>query len=163
MKKRAISEIFATILLAITIIILMAVIWNFSGNQPSSKSDGNSQLFNADIQSAEFYQSGIIFSGGNPAQSQPEETIEITIQRLDNENPVKGIRFIFEDSEKIIYSYDDYNDPPNDAQMRIYSIKNKDIKSLGTFQGKIVSISFILENGQISDALDQSEIYSKNP
>ena len=95
---------------------------------------------------------------GGGESSEPLENLQLAVRRLDNEENVSGVRFIFEDNLGRSYSYDVY-DPPNDAGIaKIYEISSEDsgINDFSTIQK--VSVRFLYGNKKTTGILDEAEI-----
>lgn len=157
-RKHAQAGIIAAVLLILIVIAVAAVIASFAFN--FNKQNSSETLpglnYNAKIDSIDL-QDSLASLPPLPGQPSSGQMLAITITRIDNEEEVKGIRFILEDNNGNSYSYD-INDPPEETGLpKTYYIDSLDV-GIDLSEITKVSISFILKNNKSTNLLDEKEI-----
>ena len=155
MKKGA-SDLISTVLLISVAIIIAVMIMNFSKGflkKQNVQTDMISSNPDAELYILSDLASLSLFGNGD------EEELTLGVRRLDNQGDVKGVRFIFEDDKGNIYSYDDYENPPNEAGIvKQYSLTLEDIKVTDFSDIKKISVSFLYGENEATGILDEKEI-----
>lgn len=153
MEKKGLSEVIATTLLILMVVVIGISIYsyssNFLGNQKKGLSSALNPNFAVSIDDIVINPTGILAT--LPASlSEPveEQEIVITITRTDNEDKeIKGIRFIFTNKLENNNIYD-VMDPPAEAGIpKSYKITNTQLNLVSFSDAEKVSLVFILTEG----------------
>ena len=149
MKKRAQSQAVSVTLMIFIVIVVAGIVWNFSYDYVKSKT--------AETQGQSFYYDAELYLLSELATGEASNEFQLGVKRIDNEQNITGVRFIFE-GKGISNTYDDYDNPPNNAGIiESYVLSKEDI---GMEFSKVTKISLILlyGNKKPTKVLDEIEI-----
>lgn len=139
-------------LLIFIVIVIAGIVWSFSQNyvkEKKAETQGFSFYYNA-----EFYLLSELATG--PIKSEIE-TIQLGVKRIDNEQNITGVRFIFE-GKGISNSYDNYENLPNSAGViEVYELTSEDI-GMEISEIKRISLMLLYGNKKATEILDEIDI-----
>jgi len=146
-NKKAISPIISVALSIVIVIAIAGIILVFSRNFVKDKKV-ETQGFSG------YYDAKLYILNGDSSS----DTLQLGVERLDNEGHISGARFIFE-GEGISYSYDDVVNPPNDVGIvEVYDV-NAGYIGLSDFSDiQKISIRLLYGNKRATNILDYREI-----
>ncbi len=160
MKKKGLSDVIATVLLVLLVMVLGVTVFSFSKDlfeNQKQETEGLSFYYDAKIRDVRIFESGGLASAPGTDSILPVEIIEIAVERTDNEGKVVGIKFIFDEGGKS-YSYDSYDPLNNAGVVKIYKIGNEDLGIEDFSKIKKVSISLLYGKGKPTKILDETQV-----
>ncbi len=153
-NKKAVSQIISVVFLIFIIIVLAGIILSFSKGfikKQRERAGGFPFYYGAQLH--------VLTGSAISEPMKPLENLQLAVRRLDNQENVTGVRFIFEDNLGNTYSYDVYENLPNNAGIaEVYEINAEDsgIDDFSTIQK--VSVRFLYGNKKATGILDEAEI-----
>ena len=149
--------IVSAVLLILVVVIIGAVIQNFSHRtleKYKSESEGFSFYYDAELYVLSELATLPPSGGGENLNN-----LELGVRRVDNEEDVKGIRFIFEDNSGNFHSYDIYDNPPNNAGIiESYNITSENSGITDFSKIEKISVRLLYGNDKATEVLDVIEI-----
>ena len=153
-SKRSQSHVVSVTLMIFIVIVVAGIVWNFSYDYVKSKTaetQGQSFYYDAELYVLEDLAS-LQGSGGEEL-----ETFQLGVKKIDNEQNITGVRFIFE-GKGISNSYDDYNTIPNNAGIiEVYTLTSEDI-GMEISEIKKISLMLLYGNNKATEILDEVDI-----
>ena len=152
-SKKAISPIISAVLLISIVLILASIILNFSINYiENQKEDTEGFSYNYDARLNVLME----LASSSLSGLGDDEVLILGVRRVDNGNDVLGLRFNFKDNQGNSYSYDDYQNPPNNAgQIYSYEINLEEIEISAWGNINKISVHFLYGNNKATDVLDE--------
>jgi len=156
MKKRKSQSTVVSVTLMIFIVIVIAgIVWNFSYSYVRKKT--------AETQGQSFYYDAELYLLSELATLQGpsgEELgiLQLGVKRIDNEQDIKGVRFIFENDHGGSDTYEDYETIPNNAGIiESYYINSTEI-GINFSQTTKISLMLLYGNDKATEVLDEIEV-----
>ena len=155
MKKsnKAQSTVVSVTLMIFIVIVVGGIIWTFSYNFFDKKK--------GETQGQSFYYKGELYVLSELASFRGPgggalEIFQLGVKRIDNEQNITGVRFIFE-GKGISNSYNNYTGPPNNAGViEVYELSKEDI-GMEISEIKKISLIFLYGNNKATEVLDEIE------
>lgn len=153
MEKKGLSEVIATTLLILLVVVIGVSIYlyssNFLGNQKKELSSALNPNLALSIDDIVINQTGTLATlPASPSEPLEEQEIIITITRTDNEDKeIQGIRFIFTDKSGNNKIYNIMNPPAEAGIPKSYKITSTQLNLVSFSDIEKVSLSFILAEG----------------
>ena len=154
-SKRSQSHVVSVTLMIFIVIVVAGIVYTFSLNYIKDKkaeTQGQSFYYDAELYVLEDLAS-LQGSGGEEL-----ETFQLGVKKIDNEQNITGVRFIFENDHGGSDTYDDYITPPNNAGVIESYYINSTEAGINFSQTTKISLMLLYGNNKATKVLDEVEI-----